>query len=74
MIDPQKAQDILFMCGLESRHDFHTLSSGEVEHLLEYANAHSYRKPRNANGSRARYWFNYLRRRADKTREGLGPV
>jgi len=42
--------------------DFHTLSHVEVEKLLERADAEKYRKPKNANGSRARYFYAKLER------------
>ncbi|HEO1552411.1 hypothetical protein I4940_08035 [Pseudomonas aeruginosa] len=43
--------------------DFHTLNSGAVEALVDAARANAYRKPKNANGSTARYFFAYLNRR-----------
>lgn len=42
--------------------DFHALPAGQVDHILEAADAYKYRKPRNANGSRARYFHAFLRR------------
>lgn len=42
--------------------DFHELTSGEVETVLAAADAAHYRKPRNANGSRGRYYFAKLQR------------
>lgn len=47
--------------------DFHTLPSHTVESILAAADFVKYRKPRNANGSRARYFHAYLRRIANKT-------
>lgn len=47
--------------------DFHTLSSEEVERLLAEADSVKYRKPKNANGSRARYFHAKLQR--EKLRE-----
>lgn len=44
--------------------DFHTLSSSQVDGLLAVADEHRYRKPHNANGSRARYFHELLQRRA----------
>lgn len=43
---------------------FHALPGRTVRHLLEYADLVKYRKPKNANGSRARYFYEYLQRRA----------
>jgi hypothetical protein len=40
------------------------LAGAVVDRLLVYADAYEYRKPRNANGSRARYFHAYLRRMA----------
>ena len=36
--------------------DFHTLDSNTVHRILDAANEHKYRHPKNANGSRARYF------------------
>lgn len=44
--------------------DFHTLSSSQVDKLLEVANRERYRKPPQANGSRARYFYELVQRRA----------
>lgn len=44
--------------------DFHSLNSETVESILAAADEWKYRKPRNANGSRARYFHAYLVRRA----------
>lgn len=42
--------------------DFHTLTASEVDRVLEAADSWGYRKPRAANGSRARYFHAYLAR------------
>ena len=42
--------------------DFFTLSGSAVLLILEAADAWKYRKPKNANGSRARYFYAYLNR------------
>lgn len=44
--------------------DFHTLSASDVDALLAVAAAEGYRKPRNANGSRGRYFHDRLQRLA----------
>jgi hypothetical protein len=44
--------------------DFYTLRSSQVEELLLEADRVRYRKPRGANGSRARYFHELLQRRA----------
>jgi hypothetical protein len=46
--------------------DFFTLSSSDVEALLAEADLVKYRKPKTANGSRARYFYEYLARTARK--------
>lgn len=46
--------------------DFHRLSSAQVERLVEFAKQYRYRKPKNANGSTARYFFAMLQRHANK--------
>lgn len=59
---------ILSRCGVERGADFHTLRLDTVERLIEFADDYGYRKPRNANGSRARYWHDYLQRVARRPR------
>lgn len=44
--------------------DFFTLSTSQVEQLLEEADRVHYRQPKNANGSRARYFYAKLQREA----------
>jgi hypothetical protein len=44
--------------------DFHALSSSQVDGLNHWAKAYGYRAPKNANGSRARYFFQMLARSA----------
>ena len=44
--------------------EFHTLSSSQVDALLVAADAARYQRPKNANGSRARYFYSLLQRRA----------
>lgn len=46
--------------GIDFTEDFHTLSSYKVELLVEAAKVCGYRKPVNANGSTARYFFQHL--------------
>lgn len=49
--------------GCEPSTDFFTLSASQVCTVNEYADAERYRKPRNANGSRARYFYARMQRR-----------
>lgn len=62
MIRPDTARAILARCNANA--DFFTLPASTVAALLDFADTHRYRKPRNANGSRGRYWHAYLSRRA----------
>ena len=48
--------------GIRPGTDFHTLSSSQVTDLLLAADLFKYRKPKNANGSRGRYFHAYLQR------------
>jgi hypothetical protein len=64
-ITPDRAREILAVC--EARDvDFHTLRSEMVDRILIFADEYRYRKPRNANGSRARYFHAMLQRRASR--------
>tara|TARA_Y100000310_G_scaffold330958_2_gene403651 strand:+ start:1183 stop:1398 length:216 start_codon:yes stop_codon:yes gene_type:complete len=51
--------------GIDLNEDFHRLSSDKVETILADAKSLGYRQPKNANGSRARYFF-YAVKRARK--------
>lgn len=65
--DPDKTQTArvtLAACGVPIGADFHQLSSTQVDLLLIEAKAARYRKPKNANGSRGRYFHAMLQRRA----------
>lgn len=50
------ARAILAACAVDPGQDFHVLRSSQVEALLEAATFCNYRAPRNASGSRARYF------------------
>ena len=60
------ALEIAHRYGINVKADFHTLRAAEVETILEAADFRKYRKPRNANGSRARCFHEYLRRAANR--------
>ncbi len=60
-ISESEARNILSTLGAGHR-DFHSLRSSVVEDLANEARARGYRKPRDANGSLARYFHAYLRR------------
>lgn len=59
------ARETLTRCGVELGADFHTLSRSQVDALLVEAIRQHYRKPRNANGSRARYFHERMQRKAN---------
>lgn len=67
MITPETAREILRLCGIDRGENFHALNSDRVILLLDAANEHRYRKPKNANGSRCRYFHAYLQRLAAKS-------
>ena len=62
----ETAEGILARCYLIAKPDFFTLSSSDIDNLLREANAVKYRRPKSANGSRARYFYAYVLRAANK--------
>lgn len=60
----EQARYILAECQCLDRalypHNFYTLTSRTIENLLDHASINNYRKPKLANGSRARYFYSYL--------------
>jgi hypothetical protein len=61
-IDPHEAKQRLEAAGIDFSRDFHTLPSREVDLILEAARAAGYRKSKDAPGSTARMYFQYLSR------------
>lgn len=59
-----EARAILGALGIKLGADFHTLPRSKVDGLLVEADRARYRRPRGANGSRARYFHDMLQRRA----------
>jgi hypothetical protein len=57
--------------GIDIGQDFFTLSFFQVLALVEMAKIQRYYKPKNANGSRARYYFAALKRDYNKSRKGV---
>ena len=57
-----EARNILAAVGCEIPADFHTLDSNQVHRVLMEAEQYGYRKPRNANGSKARCFFQFVQR------------
>jgi hypothetical protein len=72
---PQKANGLtraqaltaVRLFGLDIRQDFHALDSDAVDLLVTWAKATRYRKPKNANGSTARYFWTNLQRLAARS-------
>lgn len=63
----QEAREILARCGIDAAAmNFYTLRSTQVAALLRVADLHRYRAPRNANGSRGRYFHAFLQRSANR--------
>ena len=60
------ARKILADCGIKRGSDFFTLDHSQVCRLLEWADTARYRKPKYANGSRARYYYAKLQREANR--------
>lgn len=61
-ITPREAKQLLQSDGIDFRQDFHELSSSEVQRVLEVARLAGYRKRKDAPGSTARMYFQYLDR------------
>lgn len=56
----EEARNILRHKGISFKDSFFRLPASKVSVLLEVADTMGYRKPKNANGSRGRYFFAYL--------------
>ncbi len=65
-INASEARNVAARYGFPLNVDFHTLTTDQVEAVLQAADSVGYRKPANANGSRARYFHAYLVRAATK--------
>jgi len=57
-----KAKEMAEDAGINFRNDFFTLSNSEKNTLLELAKMQGYKKSKNASGSTARMYFEYLSR------------
>ena len=62
-LNKAEAQNILDDCGIGHNVDFYALNNTQVIRLVEEAKRHSYFAPKNANGSRGRYFCEYLQRK-----------
>jgi hypothetical protein len=58
------ARAILASCQIAIGADFHALTRDQVDNLIAAADRANYRRPANANGSRARYFHAMIQRRA----------
>lgn len=58
------ARQVFIMWNISPDQDFHVLSSSQVDEILKEADRVRYQKPRNANGSRARYFYERMQRHA----------
>jgi hypothetical protein len=65
-----EALELAYRHGFPLSVDFHTLRSEQVDKVLAAADERKYRKPTNANGSRARYFHAYLSRAAARSQFG----
>ena len=61
-ISPHEAKQLIRSDGIDFSRDFFQLSSSEVQRVLEVAKLAGYRKSKNAPGSTARMYYQYLRR------------
>jgi hypothetical protein len=68
MVNYQNAEPTLNANGIDINQDFFTLNSSQVHALLEIAKIQGYRQPKNANGSKARYYYQALQRNYNKTK------
>lgn len=50
--------------GIDPSEDFFTLTPSQVCMIVEEADRQKYRKPKNANGSRGRYFYARMQRKA----------
>lgn len=58
--------------GIVLGRDFHALNSDQVERIIAAADSVKYRKPKSANGSRARYFYQALQRAHNRRCRALG--
>ena len=63
-LTPQLARSLAKRHGFSLGQNFFVLSASTVCQILDAADSVGYRKPKNANGSRGRYFYAYLNRAA----------
>lgn len=67
-LTPKEAKALLMADGMDFRQDFHALGSSAVQALADVAKLAGYRKSKNAPGSTARMFYQYLSRVAPVVR------
>ena len=63
-INRHEARTMLETCGVPIGAEYYALRSAQVDALIAMADKYRYCKPRNANGSRSRYFHEMLQRKA----------
>lgn len=58
----KEAKQVALKMGIDFASDYHVLSSSQANELADLATKVGYRKPKNANGSTSRYFFNHLKK------------
>lgn len=66
LMTKDEAAQILARCNIAQGSDFHTIYSESVELLKDEGKRRGYRQQRNANGSYARSFYEYVNRRLRK--------
>lgn len=61
-----EARSLTRSFGFNPFEDFHAMSSGSKEAVIRAADSRGYKAPKNANGSRGRYFAAYVRRVIEK--------
>ena len=67
MLTRYEARETLSRYQIPNGVDYHALHSNVVDRVIAAADRHKYRAPKNANGSRSRYFHAYLMRAARKS-------
>lgn len=65
-LDYWQARALCSAFGFNPFEDFHAMSTASKEAVLRAADSVKYRQPKNANGSRGRYFAAYVRRVIDR--------
>lgn len=64
-VSRMQASDLLASCGSNPQENFYSLTQSQTSQVLACARSVGYKQPKNSNGSKARYFFEYLQRRAN---------